>query len=298
MHKMLLPYCLLLWLLPGLAVAQTEDRQAIIDSLNRSFTFQTGTIDLHNGIAKLTVPKGFKYLDPTQSKRLLVSIWGNPDDVTTQGMLFPAASDVVGEHAWAFNVNYEEMGYVADKDADKIDYDDLLSEMQEGTKTDNEERVKQGYEAVTLVGWAATPFYDKEHKILHWAKELKFGDTTTVHTINYDVRMLGRKGVMSMNAIGSMADLNAIKATIPGIIGSVAFESGHRYGDFTDGDKLAAVTIGGLVAGKVLAKVGLFALVLKFWKILLVAVAGGWSAIRRFFGQKTAPEAEPTGDVS
>jgi uncharacterized membrane-anchored protein len=43
-------------------------------------------------------------------------------------------------------------------------------------------------------------------------------------------------------------------------------------------DKVAAVGIGGLVAGKILAKVGFFAIFLKYIKIIGIAVvgAGGW----------------------
>lgn len=284
--------------LPGLLFAQTDKRQAIIDSINHTFTYRTGTVDLNDGMARLTVPAGFKYLDPTQSKRLLVDIWGNPEAGPTQGMIFPTGGDAVGKNAWAFVVTYDEMGYVSDKDADEIDYDDLLTTMQAETDEENKARVEQGYDPVTLVGWASTPFYDKDHKILHWAKELKFGDTTSVNTVNYDVRILGRKGVISLNAVGDMNDLSPIKSAIPGIINSVAYESGHRYGDFSTGDKLAAMTIGGLVAGKVLAKVGLFALVLKFWKVLLMAIAGGWGFLKRFFGRKKELALMPASDGS
>jgi uncharacterized membrane-anchored protein len=298
MQKTLLFTFLLVAFLPGFLTAQTTAGQSVIDSINNSFTYKTGTIDLNDGMAKLKVPKGFKYLDPTQSQRLIVDIWGNPPGITTQGMLFPVNGGPLGKQSWGFNVTYDDMGFVSDGDADEIDYDELLGSMQEGTETENEERAKQGYDPITLVGWASTPFYDKEHKVLHWAQELKFGDSTAINTVNYDVRVLGRKGVMSMNAIGTMDDIKDIKASIPGIIDGIAFEPGNRYGDFTTGDKLAAVTIGGLVAGKVLAKVGMFALLLKFWKVILVAVAGGWSFVRRFLTGKNKPDVEPSGEVS
>jgi hypothetical protein len=34
----------------------------------------------------------------------------------------------------------------------------------------------------------------------------------------------------------------------------------------------------------VLAKVGLFAVILKFWKLGLLALAGAWAALKRFLG--------------
>ncbi|GAB4034731.1 DUF2167 domain-containing protein [Spirosoma gilvum] len=296
-----------LWAVPVLLFAQTNPKQAVIDSINRTFSYQTGIVSLNKGMAKLTVPKGFKFLDAAQSRRVLVDIWGNPSDVaaSTQGMLFPAEGGPVADKSWAFNVTYDEMGYVKDEDADDIDYADLLDEMKEGTEEASKERIKNGYESIALVGWASAPYYDKVHKVLHWAKEIKFGDTAKVNTLNYDVRILGRKGVMSLNAIAGMDELPIVKQQIPGVIGSVTFEPGNKYTDFDPKlDVVAAVGIGGLVAGKVLAKVGFFALLLKFWKILLVAVAGGFSAIRRFlFGKKAAEEpvddgSEPVGDAS
>ncbi|MEI9946724.1 MAG: DUF2167 domain-containing protein [Chitinophagaceae bacterium] len=50
------------------------------------------------------------------------------------------------------------------------------------------------------------------------------------------------------------------------------FTDGNRYADFNDNtDKVAAYTVGGLVAGKILLKIGFFA---KFWKLILLAIAG------------------------
>jgi uncharacterized membrane-anchored protein len=58
----------------------------------------------------------------------------------------------------------------------------------------------------------------------------------------------------------------------------------EKYSDFNpEIDNVAAWTIGGLVAGKVLAKVGFWALLLKFWKLILIAIAGAGGAFWRFF---------------
>ena len=75
------------------------------------------------------------------------------------------------------------------------------------------------------------------------------------------------------------------QGSIPGLRSSVTFARGQQYRDFdADIDEVAAYSIGGLVAGKVLAKVGLFAVVLKFWRIGLPALAGAWAVLKRFFG--------------
>ncbi len=45
-------------------------------------------------------------------------------------------------------------------DAASIDYGKMLKEMQEDTVASNKERQKQGFESVTLIGWADPLSYD------------------------------------------------------------------------------------------------------------------------------------------
>jgi uncharacterized membrane-anchored protein len=258
---------------------------AQMDSIEKSFTYQTGTIQLKGGIGTLQVPAGFKYLDAAQAERVLTDLWGNPKgNSLTLGLLLPDSTGVLNDNSYAFNIEYDEIGYVKDDDADDINYEELLAEMQKETNEVNAERTRMGYPAISLLGWASAPYYDKERKILHWAKEVKFGDAE-VNTLNYNVRILGRKGVLVLNAIASMPQLDMVKKDLPRVMDIVKFSDGNQYKDFNpDIDNVAAWTIGGLVAGKVLAKVGFFALILKFWKIIAVAVAGFggflWKKIR------------------
>jgi uncharacterized membrane-anchored protein len=286
----LLSFVLGLLTIGSLTAGTPTDSAAIwkakVDSVHATLHYQTGLVSLPDNVGELTIPTGFRYLDPTQSQRVLTQIWGNPDGESL-GMLFPATQGPLDQSSYAFVIEYEEMGYVKDDDADEIDYDELLTEMKADTEEANKEREAQGYEPFTLIGWAAKPYYDKEKKALHWAKELQFGNADQ-HTLNYNVRLLGRKGVLVLNAVGATTQLAEIRQNIPSVIQSVSFTKGLRYAEFNpDLDEVAAYSIGGLVAGKVLAKVGFFALILKFWKVGLALLAGGFTAIRRFFGKKT-----------
>lgn len=259
----------------------------IYDSINASMKYSTGTIKLPDGTIELNVPAGFKFLDATQSKHVLTELWGNPPNPKTLGMIFPENGGPMTTGSYAFIVTFDAMGYVKDDDAEKIDYDDLLKEMQESEKAENDERKKGGYEPIHLVGWAAKPYYDKDNKILHWAQDLKFGNADE-HTLNYNVRILGRKGVLVLNAVATMGELNMVKADIPKVIHIANFTSGNSYKDFNpDVDEVAAWTIGGLVAGKVLAKVGLFAFFGKFLKFIILGVGalGAW-LFKRFRKKK------------
>ncbi|GAB3636882.1 hypothetical protein GCM10027422_24720 [Hymenobacter arcticus] len=99
------------------------------------------------------------------------------------------------------------------------------------------------------------------------------------------MRILGRKGVLVFNAIAVPGQLPEIKASIPALLANVTFVKGQQYNDFSSGiDEVAMYGIGGLVAGKVLAKVGLFVVVVKFWKLGLLALAGAGAGLKRFFG--------------
>lgn len=94
-----------------------------------------------------------------------------------------------------------------------------------------------------------------------------------------------------------MNTLPEVNADITPILTSVNFNPGNRYADFNpDLDKVAAYGIGGLIAGKVLAKAGILAkigLVLaKFWKVAMLAIIGLFAGVKNFFKKK--PEQLPS----
>ena len=253
------------------------------DSIDGTLRYQQGHLRLPGGVAELTVPRGFRFLDSAQAVRVLTQVWGNPRSECL-GMLVPDNQSPAQGESWAYVIRYDPLGYVKDTDAAEIDYADLLKEMQDDTGEENKARESAGFGPVYLLGWAANPYYDKSKNALHWAKSLRFGSSPDT-TLNYNVRLLGRKGVLILNAVGVPGQIGEIKASIPGLLAGVTFAKGQQYADFDAGlDEVAAYTIGGLVAGKVLAKVGLFALALKFWKIGLLALAGAWAGLKRFFG--------------
>ncbi len=269
------------------------------DSIVSTLTYDTGLVNLKNDIAVIEVPGGFKYLNGKDSEMVLTDLWGNPPNQgggdMSLGMLFPEAASPMSDSMFAINITYVEDGYIDDSDARDIDYDDLLETMQSDALEENKYRSEMGYEPIQIVGWASSPYYDAENKKLHWAKELKFG-TSPINTLNYNIRILGRKGYLQLNAIGEMYVLDQVKENITPILSSVNFKQGNRYADFNpDIDEVAAYGIGGLIAGKVLAKAGIFAklgLVLaKFWKIIAVAIIGFFAGIKKLFTGKNEDQA-------
>jgi uncharacterized membrane-anchored protein len=268
--------------------AQADSNQFIIDSLEASLQYQHGEIKF-NGIGTLAVPTGFRFLDAKQAQFVLEDWWGNPQDSTVMGMIVPQNRGMMASNSWAFIITYEKLGYVDDDDAEDIDYEDLLEEMKTDSKSENEMREKGGYDRIELVGWADKPFYDADKKVLHWAKEYKFG-SNEFNTLNYNVRILGRKGVLVLNAVSPIAQLTEVKANISPVLTSFTYAEGTKYEDFNPKlDEVAAWTIGGLVAGKILAKVGIFALLLKYIKVVIIGIGALGTAIWKWFKRKTQP---------
>lgn len=205
-------------------------------------------------------------------------------------MIVPAGADPLTEEGWGVVVTYDKDGHVKDNDADGIDYAKLLKEMQETSAADNAERKKQGYPGMTLAGWAETPHYDKAAHKLYWAKDL-VNDDSGHHGLNYNIRVLGREGVLVLNAVAAMSQLGQIKTEMQKVTAFTNFTDGNRYTDFNDKtDKVAEYGIAALVAGGVAAKLGLFgkliALLIAFKKIIVVGVAAAGSTIFKFFKRK------------
>jgi uncharacterized membrane-anchored protein len=240
--------------------------------LVKNLKYQQGDIDLRGGLAKLSVPKEFNFLGPDDAETVLVKLWGNPPSENKPlGLLMPAGMTPLSTSCWVVTIDYSEDGYVKDNDASKINYDDLLKKMQKGIAANNKTREEHGYPAITLVGWAAPPHYDAATHKLYWAKQLKFGDEPS-DTLNYSIRMLGRKGVLELNAVASIDQLSEIDRQTPQILGMVDFKEGSRYADFDPKvDKVAKYGIATLVAGGALAAAAKLGLLKGLWVFILAA---------------------------
>lgn len=241
---------------------------------------KSGAVPLPGGKAGLALSEDFHYLDPADTKKLLEEGWGNPPGsaANTLGMLLPANVSPFSEQGWGVVITYADDGHISDTDADEIDYSDLLKDMQEGAQQESEQREKQGYEPMRLVGWAETPHYDKTEKKIYWAKDLAIGDAEG-HTLNYFIRVLGREGVLELNAVASMDQLAQVRTDMKQVVDMASFTEGNRYADFNAStDKVAAYGLAALVAGGVAAKTGLLA------KLLALLLAGKKLVALALFG--------------
>jgi uncharacterized membrane-anchored protein len=257
--------------------------------------YQQGEIVLQKGLATLHVPEGFRFLNGSDAGTVLVKLWGNPPRPDPLGMLTTAGVSLLDRASWAVLLTYEADGYVKDTDAEKINYDELLAQMQKDAVSVNAERQKAGYPSIQVVGWASAPRYDNQTHKLYWAKELKFGESQE-NTLNYNIRMLGRGGVLVINAVAGISQLPEIEQAAPKILTAIDFNSGHRYADFNPkSDKVATYGIAALVTGGAAAaavKLGLFkglwVAILAAKKFIIIGVVAIAAWFRKVF-KREAP---------
>lgn len=275
-------------LLTSRAAGPAPDPAGKADEMGRvaaGITYRQGPAILGDGLARISVPEQFRFVDSNDTEAILSRLWGNPKGSHALGSLVPAGFNPLGDASWMVIITYSEDGHVKDDDAAQIDYSKLLTEIQKAVREKNPEREKQGYKPIELVGWAKPPRYDPSTHKLYWAKELNFGGTQ-VHTLNYNIRMLGRRGVLVLNAVAAMPQLPDVEAATPAILAMVDFQPGNRYSDFEAGtDKVATYGLAALVAGGVAAKAGLLKLlwvgILAFKKLIIVGVIALFASFKK-----------------
>jgi uncharacterized membrane-anchored protein len=255
---------------------------------------QNGDVTIPGANAMLRLGDAYYFLPAEEAKRVLTEAWGNPPSQVSSvlGMVFPAGK-TFHDATWGAVIEYEDTGHVSDKDAAAQDYSSVLSDMQSAEKDANESAKSEGYPGQHLIGWAQAPTYDSGRKTLIWARNIKF-DGASENTLNYDVRTLGRTGVLSLNMVDSMSNLNAVRVAATGLGSTVSFNSGFAYNDFNSStDRMADYGLAGLVAAGagllVAKKVGLLAVALIFLKKAIAFIIAGAVALgawwkRRFRG--------------
>lgn len=268
-------------------------------ALEKSLHKQTGDVRIPEAKAVLHLGQRYYMLPANEARRVLTEVWGNPPASVANVLGMVIERDrTIFDTVWGAIITYEDTGHVSDADAHEQDYAKVLREMQQGQEAANPERVKAGYPEMQLVGWAQPPSYDASSHALVWARELKTkGDPE--NGLNYDVRLLGRTGVLSLNMLASMKALDEVRSAAQSFGKAASFEPGAAYTDFdAKTDKAAEYGLAGLVAGgaavAVAQKVGLLAIFLKFGKLILLGLAafgaGIWGFIRKLAGRKAEDE--------
>jgi uncharacterized membrane-anchored protein len=226
-------------------------------------------------LAEIDLGGDYVYLDGEGTKQLM-DLTQNP----ISGLELATISPVSDSETWFLIFEFDEVGYVPDDEKDSLDADAMLASIREGTEAANEERRERGWSPLTVVGWQETPHYDPDTQNLSWAI---IGENEGRRSINRIVKVLGRRGVMTVTLVAGTEELAAAVPRVDTLLGGFRYTQGHTYAEYVPGtDKLAeygltALVVGG--AGAALVKSGLLA---KLWKPIAIALAALGAGIKRF----------------
>lgn len=276
---------LLLAVVSAGVLAQDQQEQESKSPIG-SLPWKVGPTDVKLGNkATIKVPDGYAFLDPAGS-RSLNEILHNPPAEGDEYTLAPKSLE------WIAFFSYEDIGYV--KDDEKLDPDAILKSYREGTEEGNKERRSRGWDELNILGWSAKPEYDAQIKSLAWS--ILAEDVQSHHQIvNYNTRLLGRRGVMDVVVVTPpdklAASISDFKSTLPGF----QYAPGESYAEYRAGDRVAEYGLAALITGGVLAvaaKKGLFTILGGFlvaaWKFVLIGLAAVGAWFKNLFKKKQA----------
>ncbi len=261
----------------SIAVAHAESIEQ--DKLN----WQVGPTEGNIGKkATIHVPEGYVFLGSEDTKKLMEMMENIPGD--NEYVFGP------GDLAWFAVFEFEPVGFV--KDNETLDSKDLLDTVIKGTEQGNIERRKRGWSTMTMLGWRFQPRYDKQNNLLEWAFVAK-EDKSGGQVINYNTRLLGRTGVMSVVLVAEPDILDASVTSFKKMIEGYKFVSGEKYAEYREGDRVAEFGLAALITGgaaAVATKKGFLATLIGLFvaakKIIIVAAIGLIVWIKTLFKRK------------
>lgn len=259
-------------------------------------TLTAGPADIPLGDqAVLHLPEGFLYVPQAEAADVMTAM-GNRAGTNLLGLIFPA-----GDGNWFVVARFENIGYVRDDDAKDWNADELLQNIKDGTAEANKDRAARNIPALEVLGWAEPPHYDAASHRLVWSISAQDhgAPPDAAKNINYNTYALGRDGYLSLNLITDLSAIAAEKPIAQQLLASLDFNTGKRYADFNEAtDHIAEYGLAALVGGVAAKKLGLLALIAaffaKFFKVIVLAIAGAGALGFQWWQKKKANTAPPS----
>jgi uncharacterized membrane-anchored protein len=211
------------------------------------------------------------------------------------GLIFPEGKD-----DWLIVLQLQKSGFIKDEEAKDWKVDELLANIKAGTEEANKDRRARGIPELEVMGWVEPPAYDASTHRLVWSLSSKQrGEPDGAERgVNYNTYALGRDGYISLNLVTGMNLIQTYKPTAHQLLAALDYKDGKRYADFNAStDRVAEYGLAALIGGVAAKKLGLFAViaafVLKFTKLIGVALIGLIAGLRQFMRRKNASAVNP-----
>lgn len=209
---------------------------------------------LINKYAQLNLPAGLSFI-PTKNAETLLNMMGSEGGPGLVGMVVDSLDPLMN---WFIVIRDNQLGYVVDSDASKIDANKLLTKIRrELSASATQYAVAQGIKQQEIedVSWIIPPTYDNAKKTLLWLLQTKIkaidGVDSDPQGINLKTNMLYRYGFLQLNYASSINNIDAGKLFSNELIANIEFKNNSSYQDFNQStDKQAPISVAQLVAGK------------------------------------------------
>ena len=266
------------------ATIKTE-QDAAFEAANKVAKFGPAEISLIDQ-GTLTLPAGYAFVPQPEAGRIERAN-GNSTSDSLVGLVFPNS-----DANWYASLDYIKDGYIREDDAKDWDAEELLTNLKDGTDAHNEDRTARGFPPLAVTGWIEAPQYDTAtHRLVWAAKVVEKNNPADNGSANYNTYALGREGYFSLDLVTSTRTIDGFKQNARELLNSISYKPGKRYEDFTEStDRVAEYGLAALVAGVAAKKLGLIAIagafILKFAKVILIAIGAFGVTLAKLFRRK------------
>lgn len=276
--KIVLTLCTLMVCLCAFAAAAQEGGESALDRIKWLEGPGTGQL---GKMAEVYVPEGYVFADGNDT-RLLMEAMQNPTSGTELGFLASRTSD------WFLVFEFDEVGYIKDDEKNSLDAEAMLESIIAGNEAGNKVRAERGWAELKIVGWQQVPRYNPTTNNLEWAIQ---GESEGKPVVNWNTRLLGRKGVMKVTLVTAPEALEETLPYFDELVAGFAYTEGNRYAEYRQGDKVAKYGLTALVVGGATAVAAKTGLLKYIWKFLVVGVLAAGAFLKKVLGRKK-PEGE------
>lgn len=235
------------------------------------------TVDLGNNLAEIAIGENYVFANAEETKAVMEEM-GNPTSGREVGLIIPRTDPP----PWFLVFEYFPVGYIRDDEKNNIDSAAILTSIKNATEEANEFRREKAIPPIKILGWYQEPNYDVNTNNLVWTLLGEEGGGQQF--VNYNVRLLGRKGYMAVILVTDPEILDISKAELDNILSNFTYKKGKRYAEFVQGDKIAKIGLTALAAGgaaTVAAKSGVLKALAKFGKLIVIGLVAFLAGLRK-----------------
>jgi uncharacterized membrane-anchored protein len=262
-----------------------QDLMLAVSELNYEIVPQV--YNFKNANQEFDLPEGWMILTGEDARKFL--FYNNGSDT------FKDTSAVALSDDWTYQLifSYFDEGYIDDSDWEKLDSDDLMQGVIEGTVEANKIRAVNGVAELNVKGWVKEPTYDRARDVALYVIEAESEDESIFNSV---ALKLGREGFTRITLVGPANSPQDSETTLTAALDSHSFHDGFLYSDYEPGNRMAGIGLASLVAltagsknGKgiaagVLATLLIFAK--KLWFVIFLPFVFLWDKIKQKIGRK------------